>query len=303
MATAGVAQTCGDINNDGSLNATETNIWIQYFHLGGAAPPNMLAAAAVDGAPGATIRDAQFSLGVIFGGNGPAGCPCDELTPYTVNSDPGVDISIDSDTYPAGASSHTINVTLSSNVNVIGHIFPLMIRVDGAVPTIVSVNTDFGNWDGLIPVTSRVIADSGVVVFGANNISGIGTGSAQIAQIQIAAPMSGLPRAITYSWVAVSAEQAPAPDCAIRPMVLQSDANRSVWEPYLNGAQAPVVCIEDTTGATPPPPDTDGDGVADVCDNCPAIPNPNQADWDDNGVGDICDVSDFDGDGALDFED
>ncbi len=37
-----------------------------------------------------------------------------------------------------------------------------------------------------------------------------------------------------------------------------------------------------------PPPDSDGDGVADPSDNCPATSNPNQIDLDNDGVGEAC---------------
>src|SRR5581483_568145 len=43
--------------------------------------------------------------------------------------------------------------------------------------------------------------------------------------------------------------------------------------------------------------DQDGDGVPDVLDNCPAVPNADQADLDHDGVGDLCDP-DRDGDGV-----
>lgn len=59
----------------------------------------------------------------------------------------------------------------------------------------------------------------------------------------------------------------------------------------------------------PDPDALDGDGVADVCDNCPSIPNPVQQDVDGDTIGDACDncplianadQTDLDGDGSGD---
>jgi hypothetical protein len=61
--------------------------------------------------------------------------------------------------------------------------------------------------------------------------------------------------------------------------------------------------------------DSDNDGVDDLSDNCPSVPNPTQDDRDDDGEGDACDVcpdfafaspeamEDLDSDGVIDCQD
>jgi hypothetical protein len=52
--------------------------------------------------------------------------------------------------------------------------------------------------------------------------------------------------------------------------------------------------------------DSDGDGICDSEDNCPAVPNPNQADANRNGIGDACEAvgrCDVDGDQDVDMGD
>ena len=44
--------------------------------------------------------------------------------------------------------------------------------------------------------------------------------------------------------------------------------------------------------------DGDGDGIGEVCDNCPGVANSDQTDSDGDGDGDICD-SDDDNDGMY----
>jgi hypothetical protein len=57
---------------------------------------------------------------------------------------------------------------------------------------------------------------------------------------------------------------------------------RVAFDPQAGGDSG-VAC------AAPVGHDEDGDGVDDACDNCPHLPNPDQADGDGDGVGDVCD--------------
>jgi subtilisin family serine protease len=59
-----------------------------------------------------------------------------------------------------------------------------------------------------------------------------------------------------------------------------------------SSSDAPHTVREGSCPLTPNPdqPDTDGDGITDVCDNCIDKYNPHQADGEGNGIGDACDV-------------
>jgi len=72
-------------------------------------------------------------------------------------------------------------------------------------------------------------------------------------------------------------------------------------------AASAMLAINQDCPSTPPPLDSDSDGVANASDNCLCVYNPDQADSDSDGLGDVCDPTpgdpDSDGDGVLDTND
>ncbi len=80
-----------------------------------------------------------------------------------------------------------------------------------------------------------------------------------------------------------------------------------VYDSVLTDEQIQAIYDAGSSGVCKDDADSDGDGVLDVVDNCPSVPNPNQEDSNGNGVGDACTdcvdpllslVSWWDGDGG-----
>ncbi len=80
------------------------------------------------------------------------------------------------------------------------------------------------------------------------------------------------------------------------------DEEEDVYEPDMDGDGIADIDDNCVDGYNPSQVDTDGDEIGNTCDNCRFANNPDQADSDDDGIGDLC-VLDADLDGIRDSED
>ena len=102
--------------------------------------------------------------------------------------------------------------------------------------------------------------------------------------------------------------QAPAgpPAAPLRALSIAHRPGCPATDPVLSQRTAMEVFVDDVTVTRDATRDLDGDGIADVSDNCPHTANPSQSDVagigtgsDPDGVGDACQCGDLDADGAV----
>jgi len=88
-----------------------------------------------------------------------------------------------------------------------------------------------------------------------------------------------------------------------RCLAVDDDGNVAL-ENCVDGASRQLWYFENFENCSFSCSDRDGDGVCNADDNCPDVPNPNQADSDGNGIGDACEsCADTDGDGICNIDD
>lgn len=125
----------------------------------------------------------------------------------------------------------------------------------------------------------------------------------------------------TFDWTASQGLDAVIVKAATKSYIYRYDpeatGDTGVGSQTKNAISHVSFCF-DADDTTPPPnpcgtTDSDGDGINDRCDNCPAVANPGQEDTDTDGMGDACEPAptptceelhagetDTDGDGKVD---
>jgi hypothetical protein len=138
--------------------------------------------------------------------------------------------------------------------------------------------------------TCAVLGDGSLRCWGYNEFGQLGNGGNANFALPVVA------RGVTLEAVALTWSSSDAGAlAAMSGHVHVADIGTS----YVTARYGPIAAFSALTSAA----DTDGDGVADPIDVCPAFPNPDQSDRDGNGIGDVCECGDQNGDARVDVQD
>lgn len=149
---------------------------------------------------------------------------------------------------------------------------------------------------GNTPVGTDVLVELGAVSVTFSSVIGAGDTTAT------ATPLSGPPPSgflllggsSVYEISTTAVYEAPVTVClpSTSPSALLFHLVNGSWELVPTTFDGTRSCGQ-VTSLSPfglfVPEDTDGDGIADAADNCPAVANPDQRDTDGDGIGDVCD--------------
>jgi Thrombospondin type 3 repeat len=112
---------------------------------------------------------------------------------------------------------------------------------------------------------------------------------------------------LTFQGISTDNPSTPEPEAGRNVLTNPGSAGVYTWSIEFKskplgepGVHTAVRC--DQAGINATPTDTDGDGIANTCDNCPTTANATQLNWDEDSTGDVCD-SDIDGDAVANASD
>ncbi len=169
------------------------------------------------------------------------------------------------------------------------------VQIDGPVDTSASNSSSGGSIivrsDGALDVNAAVTSDGGSDALGGDLLfEGCAVDVAPAATVRAAGDLGTVRVVVRGSGILSGDFQAGPPDGLIEVRYptpgSRPDMAGGTFSPAATEVVDPLVPL--CSG------DSDGDGFPDNVDNCPAIPNADQADADLDGVGDVCDNCVFD---------
>ncbi len=200
------------------------------------------------------------------------------------------------------------NLILQNMTNVAATSFPNLKEVKGELSILGSQFTTFYGMNSLKKVNQllSIFYNQFATINGFQSLEKIGALS--ISDNPYLVDVSGLDHPISYNTQNYSTysriiifRNAFLSTCNIKPIC--DGLNAGLSNAILENAQGCNSKVE-VQASCPPPPDTDGDTVNDLIDNCISIVNTDQADANNDGQGDKCDSdSDSDGDTIIDNTD